>query len=246
MEAMNVRLLPYEIGDGATNMAADEVLLQAAATRQIASLRFYGWHPVTASLGYFQKAQDRLLEPAVAALPWVRRATGGATLVHDQEVTYALALPSGKLWQSGQAWMLKMHRIIAAALANLGVHVPITSVERPESHGALLCFQQLTPGDLVCAGAKIVGSAQRKARRCLLQHGGILLARSRHASRLPGLLELTGICLNPADVAKEVVAELQRDTGWRLEPCEWTNAERREIDQTAQQKFLAPNWNERR
>ena len=48
----------------------------------------------------------------------------------------------------------------------------------------LLCFQHLTPGDLLLQGAKVVGSAQRRHRGALLQHGGILLAASPHAPEL--------------------------------------------------------------
>jgi lipoate-protein ligase A len=49
-------------------------------------------------------------------LPFVRRPSGGDTLVHDQEVTYALALPPGPRWQGGQPWPARMHAVIAASL----------------------------------------------------------------------------------------------------------------------------------
>src|SRR5436190_22488839 len=113
-----IRLLPFATADGPINMAADEVMLLGAADG-IASLRFYGWSPATLSLGYFQPAAVRLSDPRLATLPWVRRASGGATLVHDRELTYALALPSGLPWQSEQSWMPRFHAIIAAAFARL-------------------------------------------------------------------------------------------------------------------------------
>src|SRR5262245_58709107 len=96
-----IRLLPFAIADGPTNMAADEAMLLRAAEEGMASLRFYGWSPATLSIGYFQPAAIRLSDPRWATLPWVRRPSGGATLVHDRELTYALALPSGLPWQSG-------------------------------------------------------------------------------------------------------------------------------------------------
>ena len=62
MEALTLRLLPYEIGDGPTEMAADEIMLRSAAMGQ-ASLRFYGWTTATLSLGYFQPERLRASDP---------------------------------------------------------------------------------------------------------------------------------------------------------------------------------------
>ena len=91
--------------------------------------------------------------------------------------------------------MARMHRVIGEALAALGFAGRTRAVD-PDGgvrHGDVLCFQQHTPGDLVCAERKVVGSAQRKYHRALLQHGSILLATSEYAPSLPGLRELTGI-----------------------------------------------------
>src|SRR4051812_16012691 len=99
MSAPVCRLLPFVTADGPWQMAADEVMLEAAVAGT-ASFRTYGWTAVTLSLGYFQPAAVRLADPLLASLPFVRRASGGATLVHDREVTYALALPAGPPWQS--------------------------------------------------------------------------------------------------------------------------------------------------
>src|SRR2546423_14521737 len=75
-----VRLLPFDTRPGPAALAADEVLLEHAAAGGVASLRFYQWAEPTLSLGYFQSAADRLADPLVAGLPFVRRASGGAGL----------------------------------------------------------------------------------------------------------------------------------------------------------------------
>src|SRR5271170_7310997 len=112
--------MPYAIGDGPNNMALDEIMLEAAAAGE-ASLRFYGWTEATVSLGYFQSQRVRLADQQVAGLPFVRRPTGGAMLIHHHELTYALALPSGAPWHDGQPWLQRMHGIILAALNKLKV-----------------------------------------------------------------------------------------------------------------------------
>src|SRR5262249_38799662 len=111
-------LLPYALADGPLNMAFDEVLLEAAV-RGTASLRFYGWCEATVSVGYFQPERLRRADERLAAMPYVRRPTGGAALVHHHEVTYGLALPAGEPWQTGESWLCRMHRVISAALNRL-------------------------------------------------------------------------------------------------------------------------------
>src|SRR5205085_11240257 len=82
---LHCRLLPYAVADGPHNMAADEVLLEAAFAG-VASLRFYGWTTATVSLGYFQPERVRLDDGRLAGLPFVRRPSRGGTLVHHHEV----------------------------------------------------------------------------------------------------------------------------------------------------------------
>src|SRR5881227_917911 len=137
MAVPTCRLLPFEATDGPHQMAADEVLL-AAAVEGVASLRFYAWDPPTLSLGYFQRADERLTDPQLAALPFVRRASGGGALVHHHEVTYALALPPGLPWQSGEPWPCQMHHVIQGALTGLGVTATVPGCGEGRGAGAFL------------------------------------------------------------------------------------------------------------
>src|SRR5947208_3547802 len=152
-----VRLLPFETLPGPANMAADEAMLEGAEAG-VASLRFYGWAEPTLSLGYFQPSGDKHTDPRLAGLPWVRRATGGAALVHHHEVTYALALPAGRPWQSaGESWVCRFHRLIAAALTPAGAVTRAVICGEEKRLGAVLCFLHQTPGDLLAASAKVGG-----------------------------------------------------------------------------------------
>ncbi len=240
-----IRLLPFAIADGPTNMAADEAMLLAAA-EGTASLRFYGWSPATLSLGYFQPAARRLADPLLAELPWVRRASGGATLVHDQEITYALAVPAGSPWHSAKSWMLRVHEVVRDAFSDLGFGGEIGLVESDDIRAEVLCFQKLTVGDLVCRGHKIGGSAQRKHRRALLQHGSILLRQSRWTPALPGIRELTGRDVTAAEVEAAVVRRFAQATGWVLTPEKWRDDERISIERLVREKFEDAAWNDKR
>jgi lipoate-protein ligase A len=239
------RLLPIGADDGPHNMAADEVLLESAVAG-LASLRFYGWSEPTLSLGYFQPERLRRADPCLAALPYVRRPSGGAALVHHYEVTYCLALPAGGPWQTGEPWLRRMHALLAAALRSLGVGAAMHGPEREQPFTGVLCFQHLTVGDLLIGPAKVVGSAQRRQRGALIQHGGILLAASPYAPALPGIRELSGKSLTPEETCAGVVGEFAVQTGWELAEAAWSDGERRRMAELVQTKYTQDDWNRKR
>ena len=112
--------------------------------------------------------------------------------------------------------------------------------------GEVLCFLHQTPADLLVGGAKVVGSAQRKQRGALMQHGGILLAASPASPQLPGIAELTGRRLTPQEVAAAVARRFGRATGWAVEPGDWSDAERRRIAELVVTRYTQPAWNGKR
>jgi len=230
-------------------MAADENLMETAAGG-LASLRFYGWTGPTLSLGYFQSAAIRLTDPLLANLPFVRRPTGGDALVHHHELTYALALPAGPPWQKrGESWIQHMHLIIGNALQFIGASFSACGCGEEQRLGPLLCFLHHTPCDLLIGGHKVVGSAQRKARGALLQHGAILLAQSPHTPSLPGLRELAAFDPSPSApdlLIRTIITEFSRDTGWALQPGDWTPEEVRCTAALAREKYASVKWNEKR
>ncbi len=186
------RLLRDSPGGGAWNMAVDEVLLERAAAEQIASWRFYAWQEPTLSLGYFQSYGDRRQHTASGSCPVVRRLTGGGAILHDAELTYSVALPAGHpLAARRQVLYRTVHAALVEALGELGVAAALCqgAARQPEP---LLCFQRRAAGDVLVEGLKIAGSAQRRLRRAVLQHGSLLLRRSPAAPELPGLEDLAG------------------------------------------------------
>lgn len=241
-----LRLLPFAAADGPTNMAADDVMLDAAAGG-VGSLRFYTWTGPTLSLGYFQPAAVRLDVPGLADLPWVRRATGGAAIVHHHELTYALALPAGKEWQGGEPWVCRFHHLVRDVLSDFGVKSRAVVCGQEQKLGEVLCFLDQTPGDLVIAGSKVAGSAQRKRRGALLQHGSILLRRSGFAPMLPGISDAAGReVFTPVLLADLLAMKLNAGAGWGVEAGDWTAAEVARIPAVRAEVYASPAWNGKR
>ena len=241
--------LPTLTNTGARNMALDEVLLDSAMAANQPLLRFYGWTTPTVTLGYFQPAADRMARPSIAELAWVRRPTGGATLLHDSahEFTYALALPGEHAKAPDAAnWICQMHYLIRDALSTLGVQARAVVCGEEAKLGPVLCFQHQTPGDLLIAGRKIAGSAQRKVRGAILQHGSVALSQSPYTPELPGILELAGQSLTATDVQEQLLQQFTKQLNWAIRPVEWANTW---IDDSVQRdigKYSTVEWNHKR
>jgi lipoate-protein ligase A len=227
-------------------MAADESLLRSAVERRVAALRFYTWTEPTLSLGYFQPHADRLNDPHLCAVAFVRRHTGGAAILHHREITYALALPAGPPWHTAESWICRFHHAVTAALGHFGVRARSVVCGEEKKLGPFLCFLHQTPGDLLVEGHKVVGSAQRRPHGSLLQHGSILLRRSEHAPELPGIEDLSRVAVPGSDLEHAIVTELVAATGWTFEPGEWTGDERRHAAGLEREKYGASAWNTRR
>jgi len=185
-------LIDDEPQSGAWNMAVDEVLLDTAIERDLATLRFYRWCEPTASLGYFQSEADFLAETRFSQLPSVRRLSGGGTLIHDFELTYSLTLPaSQRLVARPPELYLLVHQAFIEVFAMRGVPLGLRGVTVHRPSEPLLCFAREDEHDLVLSRHKVLGSAQRRRRGAILQHGGLVLQASPVTPELPGIGDLS-------------------------------------------------------
>lgn len=245
---LRCRFFQHESGAGAWNMAVDEALMEAAAADGIASLRFYQWTPATLSLGYFQPAEERLSHAASRECPLVRRASGGGAILHDRELTYSLAIPASSAWaKTAEKLYSATHDALAAALRSLGLTARICPASQRKRTGEpFLCFERRAVGDLLVGDVKIAGSAQRRHRGAVMQHGSVLLRASRFAPELPGLEDVSG-----REIPLKSLAELFRNGLASRLNIEWAQyappeAMERRIASLERDKFAAHDWTFRR
>jgi len=163
-------------------MALDEAIAEAVGAGQSPPVvRLYGFSPPTLSLGRFQKARGlysaRRLEADGVVL--VRRPTGGHAVLHDDELTYSVALskqasPAGPAPKKREVYLF-IARILLAGLANLGITGTINAAQRGDVHNPD-CFGSAGEYEIAGAGGrKLIGSAQMTTRHVFLQHGSIPL-----------------------------------------------------------------------
>lgn len=174
-------------------MAVDEALLEAAVEGAGTVLRWYQWESATLSLGYFQSADEYTASPAWSQLPVVRRLSGGGAILHHHELTYSCALPASEpLTNDPYQIYLTMHNAVIEVLRPLGFDVRLRAARfgKDGPAEAFLCFSRGDEMDVVLGEFKVLGSAQRRRRGAVLQHGSLVLSKSDFTPQFPGLFDL--------------------------------------------------------
>jgi lipoate-protein ligase A len=79
-----------------------------------------------------------------------------------------------------------------------------------------------------------------------MQHGSILLAQSETTPSLPGIRELVGVELSPFQLTEAIISAFASDTGWGCREEDWKASERQCVRELVLNRYLSPEWNERR
>lgn len=247
MTAVRLIVDPGQPGDW--NMAVDESLLQSAATG-ITTLRFYEWSVPTLSLGYFQEYLQREQHGPSRDCACVRRSTGGGAILHDHELTYSFTMPAaGRGDSEGESVYDLFHEALVRALSHWSVQARLsqTSDEHPGGTSPpFLCFERHARGDVLMGECKVCGSAQRRSRGALLQHGSVILKGSAFAPGIQGIEEIAGRRLQSRDLAEAWRAEIAAATGACWNAAELSTVEWEQAEVLCADRFTHPGWLNRR
>ena len=183
---------------GVVNMEKDDALLASASPDAPVVVRVYRWSEPTLSLGHFQDLEGRSEIEGLDRATWVRRRTGGGAILHDNELTYSVVIPdAGDKVLKGHSESLyrSVHLALADELRQLGWDANLSeectcSTDSNRKSEPFLCFSRRSPVDLIVGAYKIMGSAQRRTSKGLLQHGSLLLRKSSLTPGLSGLLDI--------------------------------------------------------
>jgi len=165
----------------AENMARDEHLFDLCHEKTCGFLRLYAWERPTFSIGVSQRAERALDLDFIRrnGCEYVRRVTGGKAVLHHREITYAVASSEDLFFKEHDLHhsYLLIARVLVKAIRSLGVDAALSkgsAAELSRSHNP--CFSFPTPHEIEVQGKKVVGSAQKRDKQALLQHGSIPLA----------------------------------------------------------------------
>ncbi len=198
--------------EGATNMAVDAALLDEVENSSTARtiVRFYGWSRPTISLGRNQNVEKAVDVDYCRAngIDMVHRPTGGRAVLHDDELTYAvISNDSSYFGDTIYGNYRRVSEALCLAYNDLGVAAVLApDTKKPENAGNGIdppCFISPSRYELMVGGRKIVGSAQRRVRRCFLQHGSMpITCNYETLARATGLQDCAALMAEMAGVAE--------------------------------------------
>jgi lipoate-protein ligase A len=173
----NWRLILDTHQDGYYNMAVDEALLLSYKMNRQPVLRIYGWDFPFVSIGYNQNINNILGDQP--NIPFVRRMTGGAAILHDHELTYSLVCSTYDLdlnksvkesYKQLCSFLLKFYQRLGLTV-NFGIDNMSDNL-KPYNE---FCFSSWEAYDLIVDNKKLGGNAQRRCHDIIFQHGSIPL-----------------------------------------------------------------------
>ncbi|RKL66380.1 octanoyltransferase [Salipaludibacillus neizhouensis] len=257
------------------NMALDEKLMNWHKEGTIPPvIRFYGWQPATLSLGYFQRVEKEINMEEVKrhSLGFVRRSTGGRSVLHDDELTYSVIVSEDhpRMPES----VTEAYRIISEGLLQgfrlLDLQAEFSIPKTDEEKKALkqprssVCFDAPSWYELVVEGRKVAGSAQTRSKGVILQHGSIILSideeklfdlfnyssekvrrRMQHSfsKKAVAINELLEVSVSLADVKDAFKIGFEKGLDIHLESFQLTNEQEQEVLKLASEKYEQDRWN---
>lgn len=181
-------IIPHQKRLAAENMAADWLMLSAAAGLQQALMRTYGWAQPAATFGYTQRWVEVTALTRAWEIALVRRPSAGGLVDHRDDWTFAMAIPRGWwLAESPPAAVYgAVHGVLAKSLQALGVEATLAGEFAGDP---LQCFVAPVRDDVVDprTGRKLAGAALKRSREGFLLQGSLVGDAARLAG--PSLLE---------------------------------------------------------
>jgi lipoate-protein ligase A len=249
---------------GPENMAIDEALLSCFDPKTSTPvLRLYGWSPPALSLGRFQMAEEVLDLPLCRDLgvPLVRRVTGGGVIFHADELTYSIVCAPRHI--PSAATIKESFRVLTGFLLGfyrfLGIEARYAiDTDTPDSRLGVrtpFCFAGRESYDILAAGLKIGGNAQRRLKEVIFQHGSIPL-RQNLSTALKLLreqppddelqtadLEGLGVILGEEALRKQMASAFAENLGVALRAEGLTSDEAVRADSLLLAKYRNDAWN---
>jgi lipoyl(octanoyl) transferase len=242
---------------GADNMARDEALARCAGNDAPAALRLYSFDPPAITIGRFQKVPS-VIDAEAFRLDVVRRPTGGLAILHSNDFTYSVVMPSSGFGLTERERVFDtVARGITNALANLGIEARQVSHMNQAGERTDWCFEGVLGVDLQWRGRKICGSAQKIIAGCVLQHGSVFLSEPDYDVRsivmsncnerskqepFVTIREAAGREVSSDEILEAFQSGFQGALGVVFEPCRLTAEEEDLARRLSVEKYADNEW----
>ncbi len=201
-----LRYIPVIEAPAHEQMAIDESLLRSYDDGDsLPTLRFFRFKPSAITVGYSQEI-DKVIDTEKCEgydIPFVRRITGGGTVYHDYhgEITYSIVTDQydGSIQESFE-YLLN----------------PI--IETLKEYGLNATFKPYN--DILVSRRKVSGSAQRRGKKGLLQHGTLMYATDLEILSDILLLDEEKLKAKGVNSFFELVTTMEKELSTKPEPNE--------------------------
>lgn len=215
-------------------MATDEAIFRAAiqTSNPDGILRFYHFQVPSVSIGFAQRDPTLLQSLDASNLPWVRRLTGGGTVFHGDDLVFCFtaSIQSFPQLKHAKASYRALHACLKTALSTLNVKTDFFSDHQASNFDPreMRCFERAVADDLVIAGEKIAGGAERRFRGYVLHQGSIQFSR---------------ISLQYKDLEKSIAVSFCQYFGCGLRARDLSAQEKNQGELLRRTKYEHPEWN---
>ena len=184
-------------GSGQYNMDFDLQLAKNNRGNEV-FFRLYRWKPYCISLGFNQDFNSVNVNKASQDnIDIVKRPTGGRAILHAEELTYSVVYPLTENI-SLRNFYCEINKALKEGLILydkklLGIELESVQPDLRNFYKesvSEICFSVSAKSEINYSGKKLVGSAQRKIRNMVLQHGSILCAE--YHTKIIDYLNLSG------------------------------------------------------
>jgi len=269
MTPINAFLIQDRPHSAAFNMAADQYLLSTCEQRPSLFIRLYSWEKPSITLGLSEKASTTLDIPACQhyGVDWIRRPTGGRSVLHYNDITYSCLFSSSlsgmgtKLMETYSLISECLMRGLACASVQCEPHDSAIDSALARSAAKLPCFLSPNRHEIMVNGKKLVGSAQKRTSRAVLQHGSIplltdfrllpdyLLLSTDERTTQKQLLTDKTICIkeilpdfNEAHIRQCIVNGFRETLPFTFTNMEWSEKDISEIERMSGSKEFIDRW----
>ena len=229
-EGLIIETHPYNAYE---QMAADEVLCDALLCPY--TLRFYNWSGPGVTFGYSQRIVSVRsgIGPERAALPLVRRPTGGGIVFHENDLTFSFVFHQPGAYFEPAKTYDRLHRAITGGYAGAGVSFELLNEKTADyktNNPVMDCFAKPVNLDILYNGRKVLGGALRKFGDHMLYQASFQAPDARS---------------NAAFHRNVIIKALGAEFGLSWRSAGFSETETLKIKALALSKYSAKEWNER-
>lgn len=229
-EGLIIETHPFDIYE---QMAADEILCDALMCPH--TLRFFNWSGPGVTFGYSQRILSVRsgIGPEKAALPLVRRPTGGGIVIHESDLTFSFIFHQPGVYFEPAKTYDRLHRAISGGYARAGVGFELLN-EKTASYKTdnpvMDCFATPVNLDILYNGKKVLGGALRKFGDYMLYQASFQAPDARS---------------NAAFHRNTIIKALGMEFGLSWRSAGFAGPETEKVKALARSKYASGEWNNR-